>query len=106
VLQIVKRPNNKQAFNVDARFKLLTKVKRERKELEVAVEEVKKDKKDAKKKDQEHVEPKEPEWEFLPLTRWIIEAGAELEVLVNFYSKTLGTYSQELDFLLQSSFET
>lgn len=90
MLQIVKRPNNKQVFNVDARFKLLTKIKREKKEVEVPVEEVKKDKKDPKKKDQEQVENKEPEIEFLPITRWIIEAGSELEVLVNFYSKTLG----------------
>jgi len=63
VLQIVKKPTGKQANPVDPRFKLLTKVKREKPVQEAVVEETKKEtKRDPKKKEQEQV-LEQPEFE-------------------------------------------
>lgn len=107
-LQIVKKPKvNKNVVEIDKRFKLLSRQKREVKEEEKVEDPKAKGGKDAKgKKEEEKVEQQLTEWEYVEKTRWILEPKEELELYMQFYSETLGEYVQGYEFQMCNTFET
>lgn len=93
-LQIFKKPKINYIINLDKRFRLLSKQKRQIKEEDKVDDPKSKCKYTKDKKKEETMENELPEWEVVEKTHWILEQVEELELWMQFLSGTLDDQTQ------------